>query len=120
MTINENLLRITGSAYIEEMLDPSKTLEIKGELSIYSVEKRDNQDGTFNLVNKAKFTGAVEVEQNRRTIRGIDKTKKSIAWRIRVEEMADEFGTDRKEFYKMFMDKLIANPHNVWEYLKNL
>lgn len=119
MNINENLLRITGSAYVEEQIDPSKTLEIKGELSVYAVEKRDNNDGTFNLVNKAKFISAVEVEQNRKTIRGIDKTKKSICLRLAIGEIADEIGTDREEFYKSFMDKLLANPHNVWEFLKD-
>lgn len=117
MNINENLIRITGSSYVEEQIDPSKTLEIKGELSVYAVEKRDNNDGTFNLINKAKFIGAIEVEQNRKTIRGIDKTKKSICLRIAIGEIADEIGTDREEFYLKFMNRLISQIHNVNDFL---
>jgi len=117
--INENLLRITGSAYVESFLNPSKTLNIAGELSIYSVEKRDNNDGTFNLINKAKFIGAVEVEQNRKTIRGIDKTKKSVCLRMGIGEIADELGTDREEFYQLYMNKLLANLNNVFDFLKD-
>ena len=117
-SINENLLRITGSAYLEDMLDPSKTLNISGELSIYSVEKRDNDDGTFNLVNKAKFVSPVEVEQNRKTIRGVDKTKKSICLRLAIGEIADEIGVDREEFYLKFMNRLISQIHNVNDFLE--
>ena len=119
--INEHILKIAGGISLSDELKPSERGNITyGEFDIYSVEKRDNQDGTFNLIYKAKFVSDIKIDQQGRPIRGIDKTKKSrklrgaIWWLSEEEKVAD-----REEFYETVMDKIIANLSEVWEFVKH-
>ena len=119
--INEYVLRITGGAYLGKELDASKVINLtSGEVSIYSVEKRDNQDGTFDIHYKGKFTSPIEITQGGEVIRGRDKTSESKKTRYAVKCFAAELGeTDTDLFYEIFQQKLRSNIHDVWSLLKN-
>lgn len=118
--INEYLLRITGSFPVQE-LDPSKNLTLtKCELAVYEVSKRDNQDGTFNVVYKSKPISFVEYEQDKKAVRGKDKSKKSVRLRLTMMNHADQLGLDREEYYTQYMEKLIHNYEEIHDHLKDL
>ena len=119
--INEHILRLTGGATLQGGLEADKTSNItKGEFDIFSVEYRDNQDGTFNKIYKGKFISELVIDQFGKTIRGIDKTKKSRKLRGAIYYLGGEEKVDDEDlFYGMVMDKLIANLSEVWEYIKS-
>jgi hypothetical protein len=121
--INENILKITGGASLDREVEPSKNLLIKnGELSVYSVEKRDNQNGSFNLIYKAKFVSEIDFVQEGKPIRGADKTSKSkklrgAIWHLSSE--ADMGGLDEEQFYEVVMDKIVLNLPEIWQFVKD-
>ena len=121
--INDNILRITGGASLDREVDPSKRLLINGgELCVYSVEKRDNQDGTFNLIYKAKFVSEIGFNQEGKPIRGTDKTAKSRKLRGAIWHLSadtDMGGLDEEQFYEVVMDKIIINLPEIWEFIKS-
>lgn len=124
--ITEHQLKITGSASFGHELAADKRLNItNGELEIYSVEKRDNQDGTFKLVNKARFVSAVDIEQAGNKIVSKNKGKKSQAMRMSFESYFDEVSedvpcNDEKQFYDYMMIPLIQNPDLVYKLVKRI
>lgn len=118
--INEWVLKITGGAYLGEDIDRTKALIIKNaELAVYDVSYPDNQDGTYNKVYKAKIVSSIDFEQGGEIIQGRDKTRQSVKLRYAVQSMDQALG-NREEFYKIFTDKIIANPEETWERIKDL
>lgn len=120
--INDNILKITGGVSLGDPIEPSKNILLKnGELSVYEVSKRDNQDGTFNMVYKAKFVSEVGFEQGNKPIRGSDKTSKSRKLRGAIWHLSSEIdmgGMTEDQFYEVFMDKIIINLPEIWEFVK--
>ena len=121
--INDFVLKITGGVSLDRDIDPSKNILLKGgELSIYEAAKRDNQDGTFNLVYKAKIVSPLDFEQEGKAIRGTDKTSKSRKLRGAVWHLSGEVdlgGMDEEQFYQWLMDKIIFNLPEIYEFVKN-
>ena len=118
--INEFILKITGGAYLGEEVDRTKQLIIKhAELSIYDVNMPDNEDGTYDKVYKAKIVSPILFEQGEKSIKGRDKTRQSVKVRYAIQSMPEALN-DREEFYKMFTDKIISNPDEVWNRIKDL
>lgn len=119
-TINSHILKITDGAELSGKLDPSLELKITdAELSIYAVEKKSNEDGTFDIKYKARITSAIEYEQNGQAMRGSDKKGKSKKLRGAIWYLAQEENAEDKElFYTMVMDKLIIFLPEIWEYIK--
>lgn len=119
MEINQNLLRITGSACLSGRIDTNRVIQINSaELSCYSSETRDNQDGTFDIIYKCKITSGVDLEQGGEIIRGADKTSQSKKTRYCIKELGYELG-EGEDFYETFQQKLRGNIHEVWQLLKN-
>jgi hypothetical protein len=54
METNSYILKITGGSELSEKIDSTKTFNISADLDCYSVERRDNNDGTFDIVYKSK------------------------------------------------------------------
>lgn len=120
MEINEKILKITGGVCLEEELDPSLVVKInEGEISIYEVSKRDNDDGTYDLVYKGRFTSGIGLTQEGKAIRGRDRTSESKKTRYAIKYFFAEEGTDTEEEYKIFHQKLRANIHAVWDLLRD-
>ena len=121
MKIDSYIIKITGGIYIPEALDKEKVVSIRdAEVTLYSEENRDNQDGSYNIVYKGKVTSAVEFVQENKKIKGKPKMSQSVGLRRAIEYLADYNQLeDREEFYKMYTDKVMANVHDVWEFLKD-
>lgn len=120
--IDNYILKISGGIYIPEELDKEKVVSItNAEVTLYSEEKRDNQDGTYNLVYKGKVTSAVEFVQEQKKIIGKPKQSQSVGLRRSIEFLADSKGMpDREEFYKIYTDKIMSNAEEVWDRIKDL
>jgi hypothetical protein len=119
--INEYILKITGGVCLGKELDASLVVKInEGELSIYEVSKRDNDDGTYDLVYKARFTSGIGLVQGGKAIRGRDRTSESKKTRYAIKCFFQEQGEiDTEEAYKTFQQKLRSNIHEVWDLLKS-
>lgn len=119
--IDNYILKITGGIYIPEELDKEKVLSItNAEVTLYSEEKRDNQDGTYNLVYKGKVTSGVDFTQGAKKLKGKPRQGQSVGVRRAIEFLADEKGENREEFYKIYTDKLMNNIDEVWKVLRNM
>jgi hypothetical protein len=118
----EHQLKITGAATLLDALHADQRLNIGGELEIYSVEKRDNQDGTFKIVYKSKFVSAVDAVQNGKKIPSKDKAKKSQRNRRRFAELQLELEStgeiepmDEESFYAYMMDGIYNNAYETFK-----
>lgn len=58
-TINERIIKITGSACIDKKLELEQDVEIKIKGSVVKVEDAGNNDGTKNRIFKVKL---IEIE----------------------------------------------------------
>ena len=114
MDINSNILKITGGSELSGSLDPKKEIKFSGTLAIYSVEYKDKQDGTYDRIYKAKFIGEIEAEDGVNKLVGKPKSPQSQKLR-----QALWYVSEQDCFYEIFMDKLIPNAEDVWEFLKN-
>mgnify|MGYP001596424012 CR=1 FL=1 len=112
MTQNNYILKIMGGAELDKKLDASKILKItNAELSVYSVETKDNHDGTYTQVFKCKITSPIDMIQDQEVVKGEDKRK----WSKKLYDAVFFLNLD----YDIFMPKLLHNLEDVWEYLKN-
>lgn len=110
--LNERQLKITGSVNFFEEINVDNEVGIIGNLQVYEVAKRNNNDNTYNLIYKAKFPAGVELVDSGRQIRTKDKSKKSQQLRRKIMEMDNS-----EEYYQRTMDKLIHNIEDVVRYL---
>lgn len=120
--INEYLLRISGSAAIVGQLNADTRIRIKdGELEIYSVEKLDKQDGTFDIKYKARFVSAIELEQTGKKIFGKDKQRRSQKLRQAIFALQSDRGieVDSDEFYDSFMARMTFHLNDIYDWIKN-
>ncbi len=119
-TVNSHILKITDGAELSGPIDPSMELKITdADLSVYSVEKKSNEDGTFDIKYKARITSAIEYEQSGKLMRGSDKKGKSKKLRGAIWYLAEEENAEDKElFYEIVMNKIIVNLPEIWEAIK--
>ena len=121
MKLNERILKITGGACFFDDIDTQKDIHIKGTLDIYSVEKTDKQDSTYDLKYKGKFIDAIELTQGDKKIIGRDKTGRSRKLRSAIYMLGQAYANGNDEiFYETVMNKLIANIEDIWLNLRNL
>lgn len=121
MNINENILKITGGAYLNKPLNREQRARISTEIEVYDVATPDNQDGTYNQVFKTKIVDEIQVEQLGQIITGKPKNSYSQRFRGRICAYAkDELGIiDTDAFYETFMKKAIVYVPELCEYFKN-
>lgn len=119
--INSFILKIVGGSELSDKIDTDKVVNINSaELSCYSSELKDNQDGTFDQIYKCRITSPIEFEQGGEIIRGADKTGQSKKTRYCIKELAYELeDIEPEEFYNIFQQKLRSNIHEVWSFLKH-
>ena len=53
--LNENLLLITGKAFLEKGLNWGEDVQLLVDGNVLKTEKIDNQDGTYDLLHKVKL-----------------------------------------------------------------
>ena len=64
MKIREYILRISGSANIEQPLKSDHDYALGLIANVYAVEKKSNQDNSYNLVYKCKPTGEISIKSD--------------------------------------------------------
>jgi hypothetical protein len=121
MDINSYILRITSGAELADKLDTTKSFKISAELDCFAVEKRDNQDGTFNIVYKSRITSPIEVIQGETKIKGKDKKRWSQKWRGLLYFDWKESGAvgTQEDYYDIWQEKMYKNWESIKEFLKN-
>lgn len=107
MNINNIVIKFTGGTYIPQELNPDKTQQLVGEVQIYSKEYRDNQDGTHDLIYKAKFIGETNFSEGNGVVTSKDKQSDSKRLRIELMKYHDEIGS--KLEFETFKHNLIMS-----------
>lgn len=101
--MNSNTIKIIGTAEIPEALEMGFDYAIAGRLSVPSIEKQDNQDGSFTYQHKGKLQLIQIVNKSGKTFKGIAKGSKSQKLRWKIMERGDN------DFYELVMNSIIEN-----------
>jgi len=116
MEINTNNIKLNNfTAELPEELDTKLRTLVTVEAQIYATEMRDNQDGTFDRVYKAKVNGSTIVKQGDQAPI-LAKSKRSTSQKIR---MAFWHINPDDEFYERNMNKIQANLEDVIIFLED-
>lgn len=104
------------TAELEGALDREARTLITTEAEIHDVSKPTNNDGSYNLVYKAKVVGTTIVKQGDKKPQ-ICKSKRSASqkWRFVLQGIEPS-----EEFYQAMMNKMLANPQKVVDFLYTL
>ena len=118
--MNSYSIRITGSGELPEAIDASKTYKLTGSVDCYAVEKKDLQNGEFEILYKTKWTSGIELEEGCKKITGADKKRMSQKLRANIYVYGQELGVpDDEMFYQAMMTKIISNLPFIYEATKN-
>lgn len=103
MNTNENILRISGSAYLEKPLDFGKEYTLKMTAEVSRVAKVSREDGTCDDVFTAKLI-LVNVIAENEVIRTKGKSP-SQGHRLQIMRKFNEVGHgDFEDFYRRFVN----------------
>lgn len=111
MDIDQHILKLIGTAQLEEELLIGHDLHLNATANVYKREEVDNGDGTVNVVYKAKLL-TVQVRNDLGVlIKSSAKKKQSQAMRFAIEAYRQEHAPERdeEEFYTMVMNKIMIN-----------
>ena len=101
---------------IEGELDPNKRVYVISEADVYEEALRNNQDGTFNKVYKAKMVGGCKVEQQGEKPQ-VGKRKMTTSQQLRA---AFWHLNPEEEFYRKNVNRIMDNLEEVIDYLDKL
>jgi len=82
---DDHFLTITDRVNIPVPLDIDTDYQVIAEICTYKEDKGSKQDGTYNFIHKAKFTGEVQLIKGEGVIKGQKKSSASQKWRRLVE-----------------------------------
>lgn len=112
-TIDERILKITGSSTIPEGLELDGDYILGLGVNCYGKHQESNQDNTSNLIYKCRMTGEVVIQTKLgKQIKGKARSSKSRVFRFKVEEL----GLD----YEKIMDKMISHAETVLDFVNTL
>ncbi len=109
---NSYTLRIIGTAELPASLEMGYDHIVAGRVSIVSIEKQDNMDGTFTFAHKGKLTHIELVNKAGQTFKGVAKGSKSQKLRWRIMQYGDN------DYYEQVMEKIIVNLEQILESFK--
>jgi hypothetical protein len=115
MQINEHVLRLSGTAYLETELPRGKTLIIAAEMQETKREEVPNEDSTYNIIYTVKPLRVLERKEGGQSIPIKVKNRNSVRIRaaiMRAHSTLQKDG-DAEQFYDKFADKLCQNPEAV-------
>ncbi len=118
---NNHILKITGEAELSDMLDIDCDYVMKLGGNVVSINKRSNQNGSYDFVYKIKLlTAEIEAEKGK-TIKAISEKSKSQKLRNCLFAIYAGMDVDMEfdPWYQMIMDKWIANAESILEFTKN-
>lgn len=100
-TINEHILRITGSASLPEKLDYKDYL-ISINADVTDIQKKRREDGTYDFIYKARMLTCDVLKDNGEVLTSKDKTKISQKLRNRnwVAHQEHNIQMEPEEFYE--------------------
>ncbi len=117
--INEHIIKVSSSACVlEKPLDRNKRYLIQMEIDIKDVQTPDKQDGTYDIVYKAKGIGLIAIQSEKeKPFIAVSQAKMSPSQltRFAVEQYHQQhFGEpgyefinkDPEEFYESFQKRL--------------
>ena len=104
MNLNKITLKITGGIELEQDVVAGHDLDVSMPVSVYSKAYNDCQDGTFDVVYKAKPCGKIDVLQGeiRLPAKGKGKTSKKVRDFIYYQGEAYQI-VDHEGFYEEVM-----------------
>ena len=115
MNINEFKIKLTGTANIPKELDNSSMWDLVIKNAEIRKKSYDpNDDGTENLTHTLKISELSEVQlvgQNE-ILAAKKKGSQSKVLRWAIQQIADEKGEDREEYYQKTMTKIIKMVEN--------
>src|SRR3990167_5451520 len=109
-TVSEHILKITGSACIEKELQHGQDYKLAIECSCYSVEEKDNHDGTLNRVYKLRMLGEVYVnDAGKSLIKGKSKAEQSPSqrlWKTLWVLWSQKYTGSSEDYEKWYKEKI--------------
>lgn len=94
MNLNENILRVTGSAPIDGPLELAKTYAVGMEIAVTDERKVSNEDGTFDLEFKGKLVRAQIKTSTGEIVKTKDTRSQSTKTRYAIIASKGEFKPD--------------------------
>ena len=82
--IDTNTIRISGKAEIPKRLDIEKEYVMATRVAIEGIEKRPNEDGSFEYIHKVKINSHVDIEAQGKLIRSKDPKSRSKQMRYAI------------------------------------
>ena len=121
--VNENILKISsGGVCLPESLSLSHRYILRTEIDITDVTKKDNQDGTINLIFKGKQTGNIELlADGKKVIKAEAKKRVSqsihgAVWHYHNEQGMTE---DFEEYYNRTGKKIASYMPEIIKFLES-
>lgn len=112
--IDKIKLRITGfTTELDGEIDKDLRTAVLTEVDVYSTEHYDNQNGTYDLIYKAKVNGSTKIKQGGKVARG--KSKRRTSQKLRQRIWLDN---PDEEYYETIMQSIILNYDEVVEFLQ--
>ncbi len=110
MEINEKIIRITGSACIDKELEFAHDYKLAIECQCYSIEDKDQHNGTLNRTYKLRLLGETYInDAGKCLIKGKSKAENSPSQRLyksfHVLWNCKHTGTD-EDFQKYYEEKM--------------
>lgn len=91
MNLNEYILKVTGSASIDQPLEIGKRYACGIEFGITDERKIDREDGTYDVEFKGKLIRAQVKKENGEIVKTKDKTAQSVKTRLAILACKNEF-----------------------------
>lgn len=120
MNINDHILKLNGTAYLESELPRGKTLIFAGEFQEAKREEVPNEDGTYNMLYHVKPLKILERREGGESIPIKVKNRNSVRIRAAIMRAHADLQRegDSESFYDTFTDKLCQNPEAVIKLLE--
>lgn len=100
--LNENIIRILGSASVMKPLLPDRDYEFKVIGECYSKEKRSRQDGTYDNIFKVKLISGEVVNDKGESMMIKSKSR----WSQKLRSAILQKGLDYEETMPIIISKL--------------
>lgn len=121
--MNSFVLHITGGAEIESAVENDTEYQIVGLITTFSVgDERSNQDGSYQIHNKAKFSGPITLIKGEKMIRGKDVKKESQKTRgaiLALQNEVERLDVETEVFYAAVQGMIRRNLLQIYETFKN-
>jgi hypothetical protein len=103
LTLNENVLKITGKASLEREVELNKRYAVGLLMDVTDDNNHNNEDGTFDRIFTGKLVRAEIKGERGETIRTKDTTKQSVKLRLSILRAKANPDMEDNAWYEMIM-----------------